>query len=123
MCIFITPSDIDRKFFLTLKEFEEQQTLKHFNVMRIIMFKSFEPGEMKIVVRRDTIIESMWSIKLWLFRDENKHYIIMLLAWLLQWNNFNYIFILLVFMSRKGPKVGQGMLDFVEDIFVGVKSH
>ena len=60
LCIFITPSDIDRKFFLTLKEFEEQQTLKHFNVMRIIMFKSFEPGEMKIVVRRDTIIESMW---------------------------------------------------------------
>ena len=26
-------------------------------------------------------------------------------------------------MSRKGPKVGIGMLDFVEDIFVGVKSH
>ena len=28
-----------------------------------------------------------------------------------------------VFMARKGPKVGIGMLDFVEDIFVGVKSH
>ena len=26
-------------------------------------------------------------------------------------------------MARKGPKVGIGMLDFVEDIFVGVKSH
>ena len=26
-------------------------------------------------------------------------------------------------MSRKGPKVGQGMLDFVEDYCVGVKSH
>ena len=25
-------------------------------------------------------------------------------------------------MSRKGPEVGMGMLDFVEDIFVGVKS-
>ena len=31
---------------------------------------------------------------------------------------------LLTYMSsRKGPKVGQGMLDFVEDIFVGVKLH
>ena len=27
------------------------------------------------------------------------------------------------YMSRKGPKVGHGMLDFVEDNFVGVKSH
>ena len=26
-------------------------------------------------------------------------------------------------MSRKGPEVGIGMLDVVEDIFVGVKSH
>ena len=26
-------------------------------------------------------------------------------------------------MSRKGPVVGRGMLDFIEDIFVGVKSH
>ena len=26
-------------------------------------------------------------------------------------------------MSRKGPEVGKGMLDFVDDIFVGVKSH
>ena len=26
-------------------------------------------------------------------------------------------------MSRKGPKVGQGMLDFEEDVFVGVKSQ
>ena len=26
-------------------------------------------------------------------------------------------------MSRKGPVVGNGMLDFVEDIFVGVKSQ
>ena len=28
-----------------------------------------------------------------------------------------------VFMSRKGPKVGQGMLDFVEDYHLGFKSH
>ena len=27
------------------------------------------------------------------------------------------------FMSRKGPKVGKGMLDFVEVVFIGVKSH
>ena len=27
------------------------------------------------------------------------------------------------YMSRKGPKVGQGMLDFIEDCRVGVKSH
>ena len=26
-------------------------------------------------------------------------------------------------MSWKGPKVGQGMLDFVEDCCIGVKSH
>ena len=26
-------------------------------------------------------------------------------------------------MSRKGPEVGKGMLDFVEVVFVGVKSH
>ena len=26
-------------------------------------------------------------------------------------------------MSRKGPKVGQGMLDFVEDLSKGVDSH
>ena len=26
-------------------------------------------------------------------------------------------------MSRKGPKVVQGMLDFEEDVFMGVKSH
>ena len=26
-------------------------------------------------------------------------------------------------MSRKGPKVGQGMLDFVEDYCLGVKLH
>ena len=25
-------------------------------------------------------------------------------------------------MSRKGPEVGMGMVDFVEDIFVGVKT-
>ena len=24
-------------------------------------------------------------------------------------------------MSRKGPEVGQGMLDFEEDVFIGVK--
>ena len=28
-----------------------------------------------------------------------------------------------VSMSRKGPDVGEGMLDFVEDNYVGVKSH
>ena len=28
----------------------------------------------------------------------------------------------ILYMSRKGPVVGNGMLDFVEDIFVGVKS-
>ena len=28
-----------------------------------------------------------------------------------------------VYMSRKGPEVGKGMLDFVEVVFVGVKSH
>ena len=28
-----------------------------------------------------------------------------------------------ILMSRKGPVVGQGMLDFVEDNFVGAKSH
>ena len=27
------------------------------------------------------------------------------------------------YMSRKGLKLGLGMLDFVEDIFIGVKSH
>ena len=27
------------------------------------------------------------------------------------------------YMSRKGPKVGIGMLDLVEDIFVGVKKQ
>ena len=27
------------------------------------------------------------------------------------------------FMSRKGPKVGQGMLDFIEDCCIGVKLH
>ena len=26
-------------------------------------------------------------------------------------------------MSRKGPEVGQGILDFEEDCHVGVKSH
>ena len=26
-------------------------------------------------------------------------------------------------MSRKGPEVGQGMLDFVEDLSKGVDSH
>ena len=26
-------------------------------------------------------------------------------------------------MSRKGPEVGKGKLDFVEVVFVGVKSH
>ena len=29
----------------------------------------------------------------------------------------------IVFMSQKGPEVGIGMLDFVEDFLVGVKSH
>ena len=28
-----------------------------------------------------------------------------------------------VYMSRKGPKVGQGMLDFVEDLRYDVVSH
>ena len=28
-----------------------------------------------------------------------------------------------IFMSRKGPKVGQGMLDFVEDLRYDVVSH
>ena len=28
-----------------------------------------------------------------------------------------------ILMSRKGPELGKGMSDFVEDIFVGVKSH
>ena len=28
-----------------------------------------------------------------------------------------------IYMSRKGPKVGQGMLDSVEDFCVAVKSH
>ena len=29
-----------------------------------------------------------------------------------------------IFMSRKGPKIGMGILDFIEeDIFVGVKSQ
>ena len=28
-----------------------------------------------------------------------------------------------LYMSRKGPYVGQGMLDFVEDCCLGVKSH
>ena len=27
------------------------------------------------------------------------------------------------YMSRKGPVVGTRMLDFIEDNFVGVKSH
>ena len=34
-----------------------------------------------------------------------------------------YDYMIILFMSWKGPKVGQRMLDFVEDIFVGVKSH
>ena len=28
-----------------------------------------------------------------------------------------------LWMSPKGPRVGQGMLDFVEDCCIGVKSH
>ena len=32
-------------------------------------------------------------------------------------------FLILPYMSWKGPVVGNGMLDFVEDIFVGVRSH
>ena len=32
-------------------------------------------------------------------------------------------FSLSTYMSRKGPEVGLGMLDFVEDCCLGVKSH
>ena len=28
-----------------------------------------------------------------------------------------------IYMSQKGPEVGQGILDFVEDCRIGVKSH
>ena len=39
----------------------------------------------------------------------------------------DYLFCVLAnfveYMARKGPEVGKGMLDFVEDLFVGVKSH
>ena len=40
-------------------------------------------------------------------------------------NQGNYCLPKIIFacMSRKGPKVGQEMLDFVEDCCIGVKSH
>ena len=34
-----------------------------------------------------------------------------------------YLFLPYGLMARKGPEVGKGMLDFEEDVFVGIKSH
>ena len=38
-------------------------------------------------------------------------------------SSFFYCKFFTLCMSLKGPGVGMGMLDFVEDIFVGVKLH
>ena len=43
----------------------------------------------------------------------------------LHWSFCCFLFVLvpLEYMSRKGPEVGKGMLDFKKEIFVDVKSH
>ena len=45
-------------------------------------------------------------------------------SWItIYWFSLQMLGTIAVSMSRKGPEVGQGKLDFVEDYCVGVKSH
>ena len=54
--------------------------------------------------------------------SRNYHLVVMLqISTKLQGNLFIHWSIL--YMSRKGPEVGKGMLDFVEDLSKGVVSH